>query len=35
MTPTGEHLIAVTDDDWDDRADRLHTGKVPLDELHE
>jgi thioredoxin 1 len=20
MTPTGEHLIAVTDDDWDDRV---------------
>ncbi|MFF4169890.1 SEC-C metal-binding domain-containing protein [Streptomyces sp. NPDC001744] len=28
-------MLALPHDDWDDRADRLHTAAVPLDELHD
>ncbi|MBX9425024.1 SEC-C metal-binding domain-containing protein [Streptomyces lateritius] len=28
-------MLALPHDDWDVRADRLHTGVVPLDELHD
>ncbi|MEU3690132.1 hypothetical protein [Streptomyces narbonensis] len=28
-------MLAREHDDWDDRADRLHTAPVPLDELHD
>ncbi|MFF0423744.1 SEC-C metal-binding domain-containing protein [Streptomyces sp. NPDC004520] len=28
-------MLAREHDAWDDRADRLHTGTVPLDELHD
>ncbi|MCX5226435.1 SEC-C domain-containing protein [Streptomyces sp. NBC_00233] len=28
-------MLALGHDDWDDRADRLHTADVPLDELHD
>lgn len=28
-------MLALEHDHWDDRADRLHTASVPLDELHD
>ncbi|MEU3609243.1 hypothetical protein AB0E83_27910 [Streptomyces sp. NPDC035033] len=28
-------MLARPHDDWDTRADRLHQGKIPLDELHD
>ncbi|MFD7570123.1 SEC-C metal-binding domain-containing protein [Streptomyces sp. NPDC059810] len=28
-------MLALEHDDWDTQADRLHTGAVPLDELHD
>ncbi|MFJ6406529.1 SEC-C metal-binding domain-containing protein [Streptomyces hydrogenans] len=28
-------MLALPHDDWDTRADRLHQGEIPLDELHD